>query len=161
MQDNNQLDDTYGHTGSQRIQSVFFNKFVGASSGSGKEYGSKLIGMQEKEIFSENKPTSTHDRGTSSCEGEGMQRQNRIIFSPQDFLGFEPGEFAGCVAESDERLFHHKIKNVARFDKKFTNEALKDLPILSHSISLEANYQKIEQEVLGLFKKRGADNIFS
>lgn len=45
---------------------------------------------------------------------------------------------AGQVAESEATFFHRKLRNVASYDRAFTNKRLQDLPASQEKVTLEA-----------------------
>jgi hypothetical protein len=90
------------------------------------------------------------DGKVSESHGTSQQRHLKDVLTPQQIMGFKVGEFAGKVAESDEAFFHLQMKPVSAYDRQFTNEQLKDLPVGQKQVDVEANYLRIQREAASI-----------
>jgi hypothetical protein len=150
VQSNAQLEHTYGAIGAKKIQQTLVNKISGSAEDESAIYISKLLGKQEQLIGMASENYSMQEGKVSESHGTSQQRQLKDVLTPQQIMGFRVGEFAGKVAESDTAFFHLQMKPVSSYDRKFTNEQLKELPVGQKQIDLEANYLKIQRQAAGI-----------
>ncbi|WP_243018465.1 MULTISPECIES: hypothetical protein [Candidatus Cardinium] len=98
-------------------------------------------------MVSSSTSTSRYQSGRTETDGEGTHIQEKPILSPQDFMNFKVGTFAGRVVESNQAFFKYHLKKVSNFDEKFENEKLKDLKEIHQYVDIEENFKKIQQEI--------------
>ncbi|MDN5247178.1 MAG: type IV secretion system DNA-binding domain-containing protein [Candidatus Cardinium sp.] len=154
LQSNAQLEHTYGSIGAKRIQDTFVNKIIGNVEGASADWASHLMGKKEKKVVSSSSSTSHYQSGRTETAGEGIHLQEKPILSPQDFMDFKVGEFAGRVVESNQAFFKYNLKKVSSFDQKFENQKLKNLKECYQYVDIEQNFKKIHQEVDVLIGRR-------
>ncbi|MEO1219640.1 MAG: TraM recognition domain-containing protein, partial [Bacteroidota bacterium] len=149
LQSNAQLAHTYEQVGAQKIQQTLVNKFIGNTEDASAVYGSELVGKKEKTLEANSQSTSVQATSYRTTYGKSFSTQERALLAPQDFMRFEPGEFAGKVAEGCPPFFHTRLKAVATYDRAFQNARLKDLPTLQavEEEAVMANYQRVWKEV--------------
>ncbi|MEF2233294.1 MAG: type IV secretion system DNA-binding domain-containing protein [Candidatus Cardinium sp.] len=147
LQSNAQLEHTYGSIGAKRIQDTLVNKIIGNVEGASADWASHLMGKKEKKVVSSSSSTSHYQSGRTETAGEGTNLQEKSILSPQDFMDFKVGTFAGRVVESNQAFFKYNLKKVSSFDKKFENQKLKDLKESHQYVDIKQNFKKIYQEV--------------
>jgi len=147
VQSNAQLEYTYGNTGAKRIQDTLVNKIIGNVEGTSADWASHLIGKKEKKVVSSSTSTSRYQSGYTETSGKGTHLQEKSILSPQDFMNFNVGTFAGRIVESNQAFFKYHLKKVSSFDKKFENQKLKDLNKIHQCVDIEQNFIRIHQEV--------------
>jgi hypothetical protein len=150
VQSNAQLEHTYGAVGAKKIQQTLVNKILGSAEDESAMYVSKLLGKQEQLIGTASENYSMQDGKVSESHGTSQQRHLKDVLTPQQIMGFKVGEFAGKVAESDEAFFHLQMKPVSAYDRQFTNEQLKDLPVGQKQVDVEANYLRIQREAASI-----------
>ena len=158
MQSNAQLAHTYGQIGAQKIQQTLVTKFIGNTEDASAVYGSELIGKKEKTMEATSQSTAVQDMRYRATYGKSLSRQERPLLSPQDFMRFTPGEFAGKVAEGCPPIFHTRLQAVSSYDNAFQNAQLKELPPLREVTQEDvmANYKRIWHEakaILAGYKK--------
>jgi hypothetical protein len=90
------------------------------------------------------------DGKVSESHGTSQQRHLKDVLTPQQIMGFQVGEFAGKVAESDETFFHVQMKPVSAYDRHFTNKELKELPVSEELVNIEANYLRIQSQAANI-----------
>lgn len=147
LQSNSQLEYTYGNIGAKRIQDTLVNKIIGNVEGASADWASHLIGKKDKKVSSSSISTSYYQSGHTETDGETTHLQQKPILSPQDFMDFKVGTFAGRVVESDQAFFKYNLKQVSCSDKNFENHKLKELKNIHEYVDIDQNFNKIHQEV--------------
>lgn len=154
LQSNAQLEYTYGSIGAKRIQDTLVNKIIGNVEGASADWASHLMGKKEKKVVASSSSTSYYQSGYTETSGKGTHLQEKSILSPQDFMNFNVGTFAGRVVESNQAFFKYNLKKVSSFDKKFENHKLKNLNEIHQCVDIEQNFIRIHQEVDALIGNR-------
>lgn len=152
IQSGAQLEKTYTTVGAKEIQENLSNQFIGNCGVYSAGYGSSIFGKEAYFVHSTTASktySGNNQHGNNQTIGESISMHEKDSVKSQSFAALDVGFFAGRVVESDSVFFQEQFKNVAAYDKRFRNEALKDIPD-SKQVSQEdfiANQRKIEQEI--------------
>ncbi len=140
LQDMTQLREKYTAAKAEVIQNIFGNYFFGRSSLEGAEHISKFMGKIEKEVTSTSKSGKQTSVNTSQKEVP--------LITPQEAMTLKTGQFVGKVIHPSGGFFKMKLKPIESYHKRFKHKYFQPLPIIHNDVDIEANFIKLEEEVL-------------
>lgn len=144
LQNMAQLEKAYTEVGAREIQESFGNHFIGRGSLHSAQYLSDLIGKQDEEAVSTTETTKQISKTT--------QKKEQLVITPQDAMMLHPGEFLGKVVHPSGGFFKMQLLPIEAYDKRFNYKRFQRLPILHHEIDVDANFKKIQSEVMEIVR---------
>lgn len=137
LQNMPQLEKSYSDVGAREIQASFSNHFIGrAGDQRSAEEASRMMGKREVEAVSTTK--------SEQRESKTIQKREESLFTPQQIMSFQTGEFIGKVVNKEEGFFHIKLSPLEGYIDPNT---FKPLPVAHNEVDVEENFRRIKQDV--------------
>lgn len=143
-----QLEDAYGMTGAQKIESSFANQFIGRGPLHSAKYLSDMMGKITKETTS----TTQTDKKLSTT----VHQKEELLITPQDAMSLPTGLFMGKVVDPSGGFFKMQLNPLEDYHKKLFWKEFKPLPIICETPDIDTNFTKIQnevQQIVKIFKK--------
>lgn len=137
LQNMPQLEKAYSEVGAREIQASFSNHFIGRTADQrSAEEASRMMGKREVAFVSTTK--------SDQRESKTIQNREEAIFTPQQIMSLQAGEFIGKVVSKQEGFFHMKLSPLEKYINPIN---FKSLPVAHSQVDIAENFSRIKQEV--------------
>ncbi|GAB3283774.1 hypothetical protein GCM10027347_60510 [Larkinella harenae] len=111
------------------------------------EYVSKLFGKEERLQRNESKnrsnPVGFEPKSGTQSQGVSYSLQDKQLIKPHELNRLEQGEFLGILAETEEPVFHTRLK-LPRY--RFPDDGNRPLPTFYIDVDPDLNFERIRLE---------------